>query len=593
MRISTGVLLLVILPLIHSYDGEDICRSEVEKRLNQLLLSPTNASIFYRNEDGIFESDPTKKITLTLSGCKEICGPGSGHTPWLDGLQMISTWLLPVLLLLSNLHFPPLGVTIGVFYIVRAIGNPIDTLWSMLTQREVARRSLAYARHASAKGEILDPDIIEIATVIVALEEIEDTIPPEVSHAPEEVGSTSSFDAKISLLCVTSKDDEAFRQKLNEIAYEISDERVHAMLPTAISILFYLITLGMSFVMAQEAIKKGEKPPGNRVGWAILFSFLVPIVLLSADIGRGVSKGALPSKLRRLIDAGGSEMREKFAIATINDNNRHAEPWTDVGIYRSQKQVFCVDKDDRSSFKLFLLAVSFVFLPSTSAFAIAFITPPVGITCRPLSITIVGSLWLFSVGTSWAMFRFLRKCNSRIYFYAMMIKDSLIAISVVGMIILYFMGLDNSCWCWSAVYDPRVKTKFVELDVKQRRAQLNRTWYPGIVFATLTLQFFIYFLFRWLNGEDKKPFRWREKMLNKGHFNVEPNKSNDHGESTGMASGNNTVLLRTSEDGHPTVEAETVERHSTELMTSTDDEEVIVKCTTPNGVNQEAERGVR
>src|SRR6266496_1214737 len=75
-----------------------------------------------------------------------------------------------------------------------------------------------------------------------------------------------------------------------------------------------------------------------------------------------------------------------------------------------------------------------------------------------------------SVIVSWSACEF-QDYVAKVHFRVMMAKDALIAIIIVGMVILYYIGLDNSCWCWSAVYSLGRENGFVSLDVIAQRTQ--------------------------------------------------------------------------------------------------------------------------
>ena len=64
--------------------------------------------------------------------------------------------------------------------------------------------------------------------------------------------------------------------------------------------LWYIVSPAMAFVNAAESARKGEKPPGNRTGFAMIFSWLVPVILLSADTGRFVSRSVCLHLHRKL-----------------------------------------------------------------------------------------------------------------------------------------------------------------------------------------------------------------------------------------------------------------------------------------------------
>ena len=64
--------------------------------------------------------------------------------------------------------------------------------------------------------------------------------------------------------------------------------------------------------------------------------------------------------------------------------------------YGPEKPLFATGPYDRSPRHLFLIAASFVFLACAAGFTICYLTPKVGLNCRPLSILAFGFLCIGS-----------------------------------------------------------------------------------------------------------------------------------------------------------------------------------------------------
>jgi hypothetical protein len=147
--------LLLLVPHASPFVAEEECRRLVVNQLDDKSLFPTDDQIFHRNREGALLSNKNSTIVLTLTGCRQKCGESWAAFPWEESIQKLSTWLIPVLLLLGTLHFPPLPALYNVFSVVHVLGDPIDAIWSMLTKREVTCRSLAFTqgRHRNAIGK--------------------------------------------------------------------------------------------------------------------------------------------------------------------------------------------------------------------------------------------------------------------------------------------------------------------------------------------------------------------------------------------------------------------------------------------------------
>ncbi|KAI9763523.1 MAG: hypothetical protein M1839_006379 [Geoglossum umbratile] len=91
------------------------------------------------NDSGVFFGAREDNI-LTLYGCEHICGDGYQIWRAKETISRLTLWVVPGLVLVANFQFPPLPLSNTIFVIIHAIGDPIDSLWSILTRREVQRR---------------------------------------------------------------------------------------------------------------------------------------------------------------------------------------------------------------------------------------------------------------------------------------------------------------------------------------------------------------------------------------------------------------------------------------------------------------------
>src|SRR5689334_14897717 len=80
------------------------CNLDTIARLANGSISPVD-NVFYR-QHGVPMSDPSD-IIFTLDGCRRTCGAGQSF--YADIGPRLSTWLIPILLLLGNMHIAQLG----------------------------------------------------------------------------------------------------------------------------------------------------------------------------------------------------------------------------------------------------------------------------------------------------------------------------------------------------------------------------------------------------------------------------------------------------------------------------------------------------
>lgn len=108
---------------VNMFAEDQFNREECYQRVKSMLEDGTLASddtIFYRGDDGLPMSTPEHPV-VSLNGCYEMCGMSFGW--YKDISSRLSTWLIPVFLLLSNIEASPLDKR-GYLMIVHLLGDP-------------------------------------------------------------------------------------------------------------------------------------------------------------------------------------------------------------------------------------------------------------------------------------------------------------------------------------------------------------------------------------------------------------------------------------------------------------------------------------
>ncbi|KAH0537941.1 hypothetical protein FGG08_005391 [Glutinoglossum americanum] len=103
---------------------------------------------------------------LSLLGCEKLCGDGYQLWPLSDTFLRLVIWVFPLVALIAHFHFAPLGAGNMVFVVFHLIGDPIDSMWSMLTRTEVNRRFYRRAIETGFDGRE------HIATIWAAYDEL-------------------------------------------------------------------------------------------------------------------------------------------------------------------------------------------------------------------------------------------------------------------------------------------------------------------------------------------------------------------------------------------------------------------------------------
>ena len=157
------VLLITSVPPAFAFN-RDTCYASIIQQLSNGTLPP-DSDLFYRSGNGAPMSTPSNPV-LTLPGCQALCG---GTTWYVDIGPRLSTWLIPVLLLISNIDVSPLDKR-RYLMLLHLLGDPIDSLWSLLIKVEAWGRCYASAMgRRSREGARGTRDV---ATVLGALEEV-------------------------------------------------------------------------------------------------------------------------------------------------------------------------------------------------------------------------------------------------------------------------------------------------------------------------------------------------------------------------------------------------------------------------------------
>ena len=138
------------VPLIRRVSGRSADFQRCSNYVRQLNETNCGDPNFY------CPSHLTPSISFNLSrpllsqrGCYHLCGTGFELYSLQDNLARFFLWLVPLLILVAHFHFPPLGPKNTLAVVASILGNPIGSMWSMLTRQKVFcriyRRAIAAA----------------------------------------------------------------------------------------------------------------------------------------------------------------------------------------------------------------------------------------------------------------------------------------------------------------------------------------------------------------------------------------------------------------------------------------------------------------
>jgi hypothetical protein len=510
MRILFIMLVnLCAIPLVVCMN-KDECNIAVGIGVENGSLATMNGSIFYKYSTG--ESNPRSPYyNLTLLGCNQICGGSWTQYPSDKIGRRLTTWLIPILVLVGNMHLAALGYKSTILTIVHLLGDPIDSMWSLLTKLEVARRGRVWvARTATRKVPTK-----AVAAVLAAMEELADS------------GSdVNGPNRAIQPYLHPHVDQDVFDDACRGAAAELADSKVDESLRTYLAILGYLFTVSGAFI---DAADKTSEKPGNRIAFAMLFSWLIPAVMLSAATRRFCSSKSCQRIMERFQRSlthtprgCGSETVCKLRQASIfspdysspEDISHAAHPWAGaIYMYRPEKQIFATGRGDRHPSLLLFFASLPVLLSASCAFSISYYTPTVGLGCRSLTQLTIGLLLAFSACLTWSFGKVkFRPSNTQHLWWLVLVKDTLIGLPALLTVILVSVGIFNSCWCWSAIYSRGRADAFIALRSDAGRDENSRSRYPALVFANMAMLGVVVVGLRY--GEVNRVRYSRAKMLN-------------------------------------------------------------------------------
>lgn len=573
-RMITSILFIAaatFIPPVAALRGWNriICYREIVLMLESGQLLTNDTKIFAMSPRGQSLMSDINNIALTTSGCSRLCD-SEGPTLYPDSIPRLTQWLLPVLLLIVNMPFgsSKWEVLVSVMHI---LGDPIHATWSLLAKVELWNRSLVIAEkvHTSLRttrqqdsaqeksyhklggtptsnGQVNESGVVicaveeaiqptnndqqdiqgkqvtatqiqHIAVIIASLSEL--FRPFNATENPEAILQTFTL---IILQPITSPLSIALCSKT---ATDLITSRTSEILRTYIAIALYLFQVVSAFV---PALGDSSSPSGAKIGMAILFSFLLPMVLLSNSIGGFSARRKCLQTMLRFIDGASPEGLELFR-ARLNLETRglylSSMGWESGGFdYTQARARYYYGPSNRSdSFlreptqpirktpkkklrHLFLAFTAFIpVLVSCTTAAGVLWTSPTNLTCRHFLVISVFFLWFLSSLLTFLFARF-SILASQLY-TIVFLKDGIFATVALSFIIGSSCGLFNNCWCSGLGSGGRVY-----LNPADEFGFNNRVYYPAWVGGCFAVQLGVFGAVRW--GWGRKGFwimDWSER----------------------------------------------------------------------------------
>ncbi|KAL9124575.1 MAG: hypothetical protein Q9217_006104 [Psora testacea] len=458
-------------------------REQCYGRVTEILQSD-NSSIAINPLIFISVSDPTNPI-LTLDGCQQLCGSGTGWYP--DSGPRLVAWLLPIILLVSNMQFAPIGME-RFLLILHLLGDPIDSTWSLLEKADSWSRCFTHAQKLMEEKI----EIKSLAVIIAATEEF--------PHALDHALKFNAPDKKGLIM---------------ETARTLSENRRNEILRTLFAVAIYVFQVLAAFV---PAVGAASRPSGGRIGTAMLLSWLLSVVPLSNAIGDFGSR----RNCQRIV----ADFMERLGQSSDQDFCTQRTSTLTLSLIGVQKEVqtpheasmawsgaiYCYRPNKRflhaSGWKLALISVLPVAIGFGTAFAVLS-TGPTYFNCRHILVIAVFSVWLISAistsSLSWASF-----ATGKYLWYIILIKDTVFAIATLALIVASSCGLWNTCYCWSGALVYGKGGARVELNPTKVFDRNNSVIYPAMVATCISFQICVFGAMLWVGGPGFRALWWSE-----------------------------------------------------------------------------------
>lgn len=458
-------------------------------------------------DDEAFFRDPAGQplshrdnLTLTMHGCEKLCGRRHGW--YTDIGPRLSAWLIPILLLISNVELSPLDKR-KFLAILHLLGDPLDSIWSLIHKIDSWDRCYDMADQYQGVCEGCKQ---VIATVFAGFEEIE--------------GPLFTPDTRCNAF-VSKRDLATHFEQWRRTAVKLADSRTNEFPRTCLAILLYLYQLVAVFV--NEVGGGNSSPPGGRIATGVLLSWLIPTALLSNAVGNFPSRRtcydiiydfAKQMNVSPGVSESGSVRSPPFSrlSRTCTTGYFDALGWSGgIHSFRPWKSWYAKTGQGRLRAQVvFGLAFSPVCISMVGAFILLWVSLPVGLNCRHTWVIGISLAWLTSASLTRLSYS-ARLVTGKQHWYLVLTKDFLIAAPSLAIIFLSACGLFNSCYCWSGSFYYG-ENAHVLLNSDPIWNVMDHTVFPLIVGVCVALQLAMFSasLVVWRRG--LKLFRWSERL---------------------------------------------------------------------------------
>ncbi|KAF2635829.1 hypothetical protein P280DRAFT_510845 [Massarina eburnea CBS 473.64] len=394
----------------------------------------------------------------TDSTCRKITGLGDSiwraWTPYPieDIWTRIVTWKLPLFQLVGQFPRAPLGLSVEIATYLHVMGDPLDSITSMLLTLSMCRSRVELAKYVCQTAGIdeTSPEFPQtwkrLAIIMVSYD--------ECGKSDEALGFCGAY--------LQNREHPRFEDDIRPVYEESADclaaDRQTKTLPVALAESFFIGGWVIALVKAASSEPNPTNWPNieiHSVAFSGLYLWVASAVVVACFIGVSQTETSIPRLLQGM-EYHLPETRARPEARRPSLASRKETSWCVTGheraikgglnSWRPNKWV----KRQRQEFGISTLAmVGFVgaaMITVVTSYATAIIlsyyVPPQGPDCRHIPESLMFLIWLMSFTLECL---FDQKLKGKLLFWSVFTKDLLAALSNIAIVVITQWGVMNRC----------------------------------------------------------------------------------------------------------------------------------------------------
>ncbi|KAI9766014.1 MAG: hypothetical protein M1840_007021 [Geoglossum simile] len=460
----------------------------------QWVLNPHNATFFYNGPE--YRDQPKILLSAMIQRCRGI----PIIYPRSDIYARIAGWCVPLFILIGSFQYAALGIRNALFVAVHLLSDPCTTIFSLL-----AKLANDKARHETCRKDLRrsDHECRSVAAILSAYDEWEDCMKAadNVPLGDHNLAGEGTYNALSQLLAPSQDITPGFSDELMgacmAAAKELVDSRADGLWKTSLGVLNYVAVCILAFL--RTVVGEVNTRTGHTIAFAMLYTFLIPGVLISAMVGEFATKRSSRRILIRLQKQFDSiqKRHERPSITVFRFNNMPESELYQMlesvgGNYAFRPYQRC---QGREMVALRIVAALPVLMATICAVMISYTSPTRGIGCRSVLQLLFFAVWVVSAILTNLLSRKIKRPAT--LWTWIRVKNLVIFIPQCAIYLAAFCGLFNSPQCWSAQISHGSKA-FILLDMKPEiRALVKKTW-PTLAGCVLGAQLLLVAVVAWV-----------------------------------------------------------------------------------------------